>query len=126
MTTPVSFEIAKLLKEKGFANISEKSYILSQGARHGLLSNFTNRCNNAAEDDRIEAPTIAEVVMWLYEKHGVWICVDKAEDFDWWKFIIRKLQDTGYKNGGFGYDFNSPTEAYLGGIKYYFKKNDNE
>lgn len=21
------------------------------------------------------APTIAEVVMWLYEKHGIWICV---------------------------------------------------
>ena len=52
MNKEVNFEIAKLLKEKGFR----------------LLPDFKS-----------SYPTIAEVVMWLYEKHGVWISVQKGE-----------------------------------------------
>ena len=69
MNTPVSFELAKLLKEKGF---------------DGNYFHYWNMVNHSGEwkvdtsiweytDNYIEAPTIAEVVMWLYEKHGIWI-----------------------------------------------------
>lgn len=72
----VSFETAKLLKEKGFVNLSDKSYITSEGARYGLLSNFTNKCNNSVEEDRIEAPTQALAQKWLRENYGIHINVD--------------------------------------------------
>ena len=55
MTTPVSFEIAKLLKEKGFD--IEIDYGLNQ------ILNLKS------------APTIAEVVMWLYDTHKLDIIV---------------------------------------------------
>lgn len=67
------------------------------------------------------SPTIADVVMWLYKKHSIWICIDKAEGFDWWKFNIRMLKDVGYVYGGFGSDFNSPIEAYSQAVEYVLK-----
>jgi hypothetical protein len=72
----VSFETAKLLKEKGFVNLSDKSYVLSEGVRYGLLSNFTNKCNNSVEEDRIEAPTQSLAQKYLREKYGIHINVD--------------------------------------------------
>lgn len=74
----VSFETAKLLKEKGFVNLSDKSYVISEGARYGLLSNFTNKCNNSVEKDRIEAPTQALAQKWLREKHNIDIIITSA------------------------------------------------
>lgn len=64
MNTNVNFETAKLLKEKGFDKKTNLIY-----NTEGELSNihFWVFCS---------APTIAEVVMWLYEKHGIWVIVD--------------------------------------------------
>ena len=67
------------------------------------------------------APTIAEVVMWLYEKHGVWItvCVIGVDGFGYW------LHDKGRKRlnpdnqGGY---WLSPTEAYKAAIEYCLTK----
>lgn len=119
MNTPVDFTTAKLLREKGFSEKTLQAYV-HRGIEHqdpsykGILTKDKLLCD-------ISAPTIAEVVMWLYEKYGVWVCIDKAEGFDWWKFNIRKLKDVGYEYGGFGCDFNSPTEACDAGIEYALK-----
>lgn len=106
MNNPVSFEIAKLLKEKGF-NI-EIDYGLNQ------ILNLK------------PTPTIAEVVMWFYEKHGIWIEVschtvldEKDDDVDVFYFVIRKLKPVNILYSG---DFvNSPSEAYEAGIEYVLK-----
>ena len=124
MNKPVNFEIAKLLKEKGFE--SKNPYYNSSGEivkTPDIPENDYSYTNNIFQKFRWEAPTIAEVVMWLYENHGIWICIDKAEDFNWWKFGIRKLNDIGYERNGFGSDFNTPTEAYEAAIKYTLENN---
>ena len=72
--------------------------------------------------------TIAEVVMWLYEKHEIWIEVschtvldEKDDDIDVDVFysIIRELKPVNVLYSG---DFvNSPTEAYSQAIEYTLK-----
>ena len=115
MNTPVSFEIAKLLKEKEF-NIPQL-YFYIDGDISWKVDN--TRCRNQIEGE-YAAPTIAEVVMWLYEKHGIWIWVagykrkNNRTYFDYY-FSIDKLND---KSSNF---FNSPTEAYSQAIEYTLK-----
>ena len=123
MNTPVSFDIAKLLKEKGFNEMCRQFWGYDSTEEENILigENSPTFINNRGNDD-IAAPTIAEVVMWLYEKHGIWICVDKSEGFNWWKFNLRKLKDVGYEYNGFGSDYNSPTEAYEAAIEYTLNK----
>jgi hypothetical protein len=87
MNTPVNFEIAKLLKEKGF---DEQWNIY------------------------MHTPTIAEVVMWLYEKHGIWIAPKKAMGMNKWFPQIYKGDDLIISE----IITNSPTEAYEAAIEH--------
>lgn len=107
MNTLVSFEIAKLLKEKGF----------------DLLWVGPENWNNQ-EDFLCYAPTIAEVVMWLYEKHEMWVSVE-ASILLKFNYIISKKEATKLLTIPFtfevinaGYDYKSPTEAYEVAILY--------
>ena len=54
----------------------------------------------------VNAPTIAEVVMWLYEKHGIWISVEATDDFTMFCFRIRKKEIS-----RLSFNYNSLTEA---------------
>jgi hypothetical protein len=93
MIIPVSFELAKLLKEKGFRVLPtfESSY-----------------------------PTIAEVVMWLYEKHDIWIYTRPVldEDGEWiFKGYVKLMNNFKAKE----YQtklLRKPTEAYEAAIEY--------
>lgn len=62
------------------------------------------------------APTIAEVVMWLYEKYGIWICVntykDHASDVNDKPTFISNIERK---------EYDSPTEAYEAAIEYTLK-----
>lgn len=61
------------------------------------------------------APTIAEVVMWLYEKREVWVSVIKSfTKQDFWCAITTNDKTYGIN----GCSFNSPTEAYKTAIDY--------
>ena len=64
----VPYELAVKLKELGF----DEPCL-------GYYSNvefvFGNHTNNVMQRFRYSAPTIAEVVMWLYEKHDIYINV---------------------------------------------------
>jgi hypothetical protein len=73
-------------------------------------------------------PTIAEVVMWLYEKHGIWVSVHEENCRGYVGFdfnivfvgdheITVTQQEIQYKLLGETV-FNSPTEAYEAGIEY--------
>lgn len=138
MNTPVSFPLAKLLKEKGF-DVHVRNYYLQKEKGNYLHEGFEdsywgdNRIVNWNKDvvgikpfkGFLSAPTIAEVVMWLYEKHGIWIVVNphKGEDdlgkpfmeFDpeVWSFTNECI----FHNTKLLY-FNSPTEAYEAAIEY--------
>ncbi len=92
MKTPVSFEIAKLLKKKGF-DIPCWSYYSSLNLYTFELTDWNNHTIGDTSMHKrnagyYSAPTIVEVVMWLYEKHGIWIEITMGKDhtgvwFDW-------------------------------------------
>ena len=105
MTKPVNFEIAKLLKEKGFDKRSEPYRYSSYGELTVL--------------EGINSPTIAEVVMWLYEKYGHWISVShqRHSEGKHWKYNIK--QANGIET--IVWRHNSPAEAYEAGIEYSLK-----
>ena len=114
MNTPVDFTTAKLLKDKGFNN-KVSHYWNYNGEVLFSYKPKTDPINYTM------APAIADVVMWLYENHGIWIIVSH---------VISDLHQTecfwiGVKNGEeitsqyFG--FNSPTEAYSQAIEYTLK-----
>lgn len=64
-------------------------------------------------------PTIAEVVIWLYEKHGIWIGVicDVGNDLLFtFKIYSTKIgEERCIVNGNM---YESPTEAYEAAIEY--------
>lgn len=145
MKTPVSYPLAKLLKEKGYdvptnnyyeyAITSKKDsetndYTGSFGWKKGetnLSSGyFKNNYDKADLSGKnwymCSAPTIAEVIMWLYEKHGIWIVssCELAENNvskEWFWIAIKDGEEIGYNYGG----YNSPTEAYEAAIEHTLK-----
>lgn len=134
MNTPVKFEIAKLLKEKGYDLSTEgfypkpkcKLFAIDEHGRYYPIVNktqssfdgkalvyFHGKAVVLKEENYYNAPTIAEVVMWLYEKHGIWIGVEASDDFTMFCFRVRKKEVS-----RLSFDYNSPTEAYEAAIEY--------
>lgn len=135
MNTPVNFEIAKLLKEKGFdrpccefyymennPNKLEESFNKSKKWDFNFENEYYFPCKS------ISAPTIAEVVMWLYEKHGIWISIAPKFNNDgslWFVYEslilsinnMTTLNDNLFK-GHFNEMFKTPVEAYSAAILY--------
>ena len=105
MNTPVKFELAKLLEEQGYP--------------------FEFITVGELKEVPLNIPTIAEVVMWLYEKHGIWICVSITIQKE---YYYQCIDITGKKDSTKnnypsrickpGNYFNSPTEAYEAAINY--------
>lgn len=142
MNTLVSYPIAKMLKEKGFDLATRHYYecaLKSQKHKHdgysgpfgwkkGELNLQTGYfLNNNATDFTSEgmwyscsAPTIAEVVMWLYEKHGIWVSVVVIpfEKHFMFEYSISNVKECLNQDGV----FNSPTEAYEIAIEYTLNK----
>lgn len=127
MNTPISFKLAKRLKEKGFDKICSNFYTNPRCKmfgidEHGRYYRIKNKAKKlwisghaAALDSKhvYYAPTISEVVMWLYEKHGVWIWAEKYENES--KFVPQIPKADLQKVLGF---YKSPTEAYEAAIEY--------
>ena len=130
MTTPITLQLAKLLKAKGYdkkcykyfhSNFGEEYEYTLKGSDGELCTNW-----NIEKDypqDFISAPTIATVVMWLDEKHGIWISSEPFIKNDNSVVNIYKIFKEGIidtiSRGSLGYD--SPTEAYLAAIEYTLK-----
>ena len=119
MNTPVNFETAKLLKEKGFDLPCRLLYKSEKELEEGIGVDYDwNRFNSYS------APTIAEVVMWVYEKHGVWIksdviSINKVIKFycSYYKIVNGFTAIPSQLDG----NFNTPTEAYEAAISYTLK-----
>ena len=128
MNKSVNFEIAKLLKEKGFEQKERPSYLLVPFQECTTIDVFDHPSGSLGYGDMIgyylpnktiNAPTVAEVVMWLYEKHGIWISIDIRGDYFKLKIINKKSPiGDGYLSDCNGKLLNSPTEAYEAAITY--------
>jgi hypothetical protein len=121
MNTPVSFEIAKLLKGKGFK--SKNQYYNSSGEivqTPDIPENDYRYTNNIIQRFRWEAPSICEVLMWLYEKHGIWIKIEMKywSSYCWFSYQIQNKKRGNLHESS---EFNSPDHSYESAILYSLK-----
>ena len=116
MNIPVRFPIAKLLKEKWF---KEKCKEYFTDGTLSISDEPKEVFMEAVKHNKVIsclAPTIADVVMWFYEKHGIWISVNATEDLKSFWYEIRGVGRIWFT----GKNCNSPTEAYEAAIEYAF------
>lgn len=129
MNKSICYTLAKLLKEKGFEYLQteDNDYELGRhsyfkhyksGEIHPLSHYYFDTSPNSVQwtNLNINAPTIADVIMWLYEKHDIWIVVFPTEE-NWTFDIFNKIECV--KSESF---INSPTEAYEAAIEYTLTK----
>lgn len=116
MNKPINFEIAKLIKQKGFNDTVTRRY--NYLGKLSKYTQFPENYNTEIWGDEISGPTIAEVVMWLYKKHGIWIVVDYDDDSkkNIWFYNFKTKHSEGMEEG-----FKSPTAAYERAIEYVLK-----
>lgn len=125
MTTTVKFELAQILKEKGY-DVPTLSFYFKIGAKGNGGTPFNWNIYKHKDSD-FSAPTIAEVCMWLYEKHGIWIEVGSGNLFHKDKFyILIKIHnvdrwDLTSLDNKIHSPYNTPTEAYEAAIEYVLK-----
>ena len=72
----ISFEAAKLLKEKGFPQSTFRCHYIIDGNSH--YKSFENRCGFGDYD--IIAPTLAMAMKWLREEYDLYIEVSLSCD----------------------------------------------
>lgn len=112
MNKVVEFKLAKMLKEKGFESDCEDWAYLSSD------------CMSMTYDPRtcVKMPTIAEVVMWLYEEHNYWIAVDVDAINNW----VYEITHTAYTRNSFvrtpNKEFKTPEGAYIAAIYFCLTK----
>lgn len=112
MDKEISFNLAKLLKEKGFIDKTFQAYVY-RGVEHQEHS-YKGRLTDKIYHCDIPAPTIAQVVMWLYEKYDTWIWVtpttnEHGDLMFTFHFTRTNLPKFKQHNGG---KYSSPKEAY--------------
>lgn len=128
MNNPVSFEISKLLKEKGFKErpfyikydteyIEGYDYDIEDEEDILKIREFQfedNKCSHL-----YIRPTIADVIMWLYDKHKIWIGVTQelGARITFCSQVMGEHISASYK----AY-FKSPTDAYSSAIEYVLTK----
>ena len=145
MNKPVSFDTAKLLKEKDYHELCWQSYKTIEIKEDGLSWRKVGELNkpmyckfsdcNDAYYGICSAPTIADVLMWLYEKHDIWIQTpfshNDIKPFSWVivKTVRNISEEDEYVNcwlSGVDNDiidgYDSPTKAYEAAIEYVLTK----
>ena len=110
MNIPVNFELATLLKQYGFDVPCHNFYL------HGKLQSDYILLQYKNEDYFLFAPTIADIMSWLYAKYHIWISVNKSEDFRWWEY---NLMDVNNSTRYIGYEghFDTYQLAYYAAIE---------
>lgn len=109
MNAPVSYPLAELAIQKGFDKECKEYWNLIEYSTEWIVEHRIN----PDSVDFMYAPTIADVIMWLYEKHKIWISVDPENDTDTWFHTITH----GKSVTAFG-NYSSLTEAYEKGIEH--------
>ena len=122
----VSFEIAKLLKEKGFDENCSRSYVKDKLAvSQGFNNSYYTTMYSDASYRPVSAPTLQMAMKWLREKHGLHCYSDYDFVLGWYCEITSLKETVEYdyeemrhyhpeKDNG----FSSPEEACEAAIKY--------
>ena len=106
----VSFETAKLLKEKGFNEDCRDSY--------DWKGNFhLNTSSNNGSIKKIAAPTLQMTMKWLREVHNLW-CEISPEGKGLWYREVYSLTDEEYIPNSNGHKIKSYEKACEAAIKY--------
>lgn len=117
MNTPVSFQISKLLKEKGY-----KETVKSYNENGKLITVSLTIRKYKPEEVYYPAPNIFDVIMWIYEKHNIWILVEHYNNdepkYIYWGYTITKNNDADFLEMDNQYFWETPTEAYSAAIEY--------
>jgi hypothetical protein len=145
MNIPVSHPIAKLLKEKGFEVKVRPRYYFDKSIQTG---SYMYKANGVLElctmpevglkNGWIDSPTIADVVMWLYEKYGIWIGIGKIDGFQslffytitgskgfnkGFSITVEEWDDDKCDEMGYNNKYKeSPTKAYESAFEYTLNK----
>ena len=129
MNTPVSFTVAKLLKEKGFdkqclrfyTNPRCKMFGIDEHGRYYPIKNrakklwLSGKAATLYSKHVFYAPTIADVIMWLYEKYEIWVAINPFYTMEGKRFS----SDVWKNNYKISVNhFKTPTDAYEAAIEY--------
>lgn len=127
MNKPVNNNLKQLIYNKGYRYVLEDIQI-EEGILRAAYSLAESRWNKG-DVSYIDNLTIADVVMWLYEKHGIWISVDCDCYGELWYAKLSVASENNWNNidlrheivsatKKFPNEHNTSTEAYEAAIKY--------
>ena len=117
----VSFEIAKLLKEKGFDG---HTYAYYEDEDNPNISLHSGKAINWNKTEFISKPTLQMAMKWLREVHNISIEVvydcsnDKTETISWWIANIKHINSGSSKENDCLTAYDSYEEASEAAIKY--------
>lgn len=115
-----SFEVSKLLKEKGFDVSTETLYWLEDELNPELVYSRTPRQGFHKEyGGSLLAPTHSVAIEWIRVNFGIWVSVEIASCNT---FRPKAYELDGDKFGGWeGYKYSSPQEATEAALLYTLK-----
>ena len=121
MNTPVTLEIARLLKEKGYNEICQAYFNNESLFNSKVIEQDSDDWNgDSYTNDVVSAPTIAEVVMWLWKTHKIWIYIRNFETLPFCSYILQNGESMiSFHNGNKG--FKTPAEAYQEAVLHTLK-----
>lgn len=119
METFVSFELAKKLKEKGFPQRTFGNYNMVGSTYYQDGRHYKYGCV-CDKEDAYTAPTIAQVLKWLFDEKQLFVNIDCniCDKFGLFFTIYKKGEETWE---ACWYDenyYNKPEEAAIAGIEY--------
>lgn len=124
----VSFEVAKLLKEKGFDEYGTYFYTLKDEGCEGYKSNrtlgeFAHNSDPNLKDRAVSCPTHQMAMKWLREKYNIYISIqpDFPSDKDYkmyWCWSANILHENCISMKGYQCYIETYEEACEAAIKY--------
>lgn len=108
----VSFEVGKLLKQKGFDEPCRNVYE-EKNLRTNTLCDYLN----SELSSYVCAPTLQMAMKWLREVHNLWIDIDPLSCNEW-AWSIWLMYDPDFKTGESLRNTSSYEEACEEAIKY--------
>lgn len=120
----VSFETAKLLKEKGFDEICLRTYF-NDGIMSRIFTENEEICNRNLLPSIVSAPTLQMAMKWLREVHKLHIAVNMGFDVDNSQYFFYVPSICRFSNKGGEYqtpfgekEFGSYEQACEAAIKF--------
>jgi hypothetical protein len=121
----VTFEQAKLLKEKEFDIICSQCYaeerLIDKKTGGDLYTGIYRMCTKSRFHKRYYyAPEQHIVVEWLRVKHGIWVEIRYLDDVLNFGYIVTTIKNNTEQKEK--YNYNSPQEAYSAAFDYILKE----